>query len=90
MGIKYGTTLHAASLEGHQEVVKILLDKGADVNTQGGFYGDALQAASKGGHQEVIQILLDKGAKADVQHEYGSIEEEQVKAVRLSSYLAYT
>ena len=32
----------------------MLLDKGADVNTQGGDYSNALQAASLGGHQEVV------------------------------------
>ena len=31
---------------GHDKVVQILLDRGADVNAQGGFYGNALQAAS--------------------------------------------
>ena len=30
----------------HSEIVKILLEKGADVNAQGGKYGNALQAAS--------------------------------------------
>ena len=33
-------------LEGHEAVVRLLLDKGADVNAQGGEYGNALQAAS--------------------------------------------
>jgi hypothetical protein len=31
-------------------VVQMLLDKGAEVNAQGGFYGNALQAASRRGH----------------------------------------
>ncbi len=48
--IRYGTILHAALAGGHEKIVKILLDKGADVNTQGGEYSNALQAASSGGH----------------------------------------
>jgi ankyrin repeat protein len=32
--------------KGHEQVVKMLLDEGADVNAQGGEYGNALQAAS--------------------------------------------
>lgn len=40
----------------------MLLDRGADVNAQGGDYGNALQAASFQGYEEVVQILLNKGA----------------------------
>jgi len=41
-------------------VVKMLLDRGADINAQGWFYGSALQAASAGGHEKVVQMLRDK------------------------------
>ncbi|KAF4534640.1 uncharacterized protein LTHEOB_12918 [Lasiodiplodia theobromae] len=53
--------------------VQALLDKGADVNAQGGHYGNALQAASEGGHVQVVQILLKKGADVYAQGgEYGN------------------
>ena len=51
-----------ASEEGDETEVERLLDKGADVNAEGGEYGSALQAASQGGHEKVVQLLLDKGA----------------------------
>ncbi|KAK4119594.1 hypothetical protein N657DRAFT_537577, partial [Parathielavia appendiculata] len=57
----YGNALQAASARGHQEIVKLLLDKGAEVNKQGGYYGNALQAASARGHQDIVKLLLDKG-----------------------------
>jgi ankyrin repeat protein len=38
-----------------------LLDKGADVDAQGGDYGNALQAALDGGHKAVVRLLLEKG-----------------------------
>lgn len=56
------SALHWASSRGHHEIVEILLDKGADVNFQGGIYGTALCAASSRGHTSIVQILLDKGA----------------------------
>ncbi|CEO59613.1 Putative Pfs, NACHT and Ankyrin domain protein [Penicillium brasilianum] len=66
-GGQYGNALQAASLGGHEEVVKMLLDQGVDVNAQGGEYGNALQAASLGGHEEVVQMLLDQGADVNAQ-----------------------
>ncbi|SLM37709.1 ankyrin repeat domain containing protein [Lasallia pustulata] len=45
----------------------MLLDKGADVNAQGGRYGNALQAASERGNNKVVQMLLDKGADVNAQ-----------------------
>ncbi|KAF2186071.1 hypothetical protein K469DRAFT_707252 [Zopfia rhizophila CBS 207.26] len=54
--------LYLAAEHGHQKIVKLLLDKGADANAQGGVYGNALQAASFRGHEQVVKLLLDKGA----------------------------
>jgi ankyrin repeat protein len=68
-----GSVLIKHSHAGNEEVVQLLLDKGADVNAQGGEYGNALQAASWGGHKEVVQQLLDKGADVNAQGgEYGN------------------
>jgi hypothetical protein len=48
-------------------MVMLLLDKGADVNAQGGEYGNALKAASAGGYREVVTLLRDKGADVNAQ-----------------------
>ncbi|KAH7390279.1 ankyrin repeat-containing domain protein [Cadophora sp. MPI-SDFR-AT-0126] len=64
---RYDNALQAVSYRGHEQVVKLLLDKGADVNAQSGFYGNALQAASAGGHEQVVKLLLDKGANVNAQ-----------------------
>jgi hypothetical protein len=63
----YGNPLQVASYEGYEAVVGLLLEKGADVNTQGGHYGNALQAASFKGHEPVVRLLLEKGADVNAQ-----------------------
>lgn len=44
------------------EVVKWLLDAGADPNATGGKYYTALQAACYAGHLEIVDVLLKRGA----------------------------
>ncbi|KFZ15421.1 hypothetical protein V502_05625 [Pseudogymnoascus sp. VKM F-4520 (FW-2644)] len=72
LGGFYGNALQAASAGGHEQVVKLLLDKSADVNAQGGFYGNALQAASDEGHKQVVKLLLDKSADVNAQGRFYS------------------
>jgi hypothetical protein len=65
--------LYFASLTGLIESVRMLLEKGADVNAQGGHYGNALQAASARGHDQIVQRLLEKGADVNAQGgDYGN------------------
>ncbi|KAF6808110.1 Ankyrin repeat domain-containing protein 50-like protein 3, partial [Colletotrichum plurivorum] len=64
------TPLIWGSLEGRQNSVQTLLNKGADVNAQGGYYGNALQAASSGGHGNIVQMLLERGADVNAQGGY--------------------
>ena len=57
----------------HDKTVQMLLDRGADVNAQGGQYGNALQAALYRGHDKTVQMLLDRGADVNAQGgEYGN------------------
>ncbi|KAJ7789811.1 hypothetical protein B0H14DRAFT_2535914 [Mycena olivaceomarginata] len=59
--------LTVAAYYGYQKMCQLLLNKGADVNAQGGFYGNAFQAAANGSHDKIVQVLLDKGADVNVQ-----------------------
>jgi ankyrin repeat protein len=59
-----------ASLRGHYETVRILLENGPDVNAKGGYCDNALYAASQGGHLEVVQLLLENGADVNAQGGY--------------------
>ncbi|KAF2652559.1 HET-domain-containing protein, partial [Lophiostoma macrostomum CBS 122681] len=61
------TPLYYAALLGLSTITRLLLDKGAEVNAQGGHFGNALQAASSMGHKQVVKMLLDKGAEVNAQ-----------------------
>ncbi len=63
------TLLILASQEGHTEVVKLLIDYGADVNGLNG--NTALIAASYNGHKDVVQLLLRYGANVNAVNNHG-------------------
>ena len=44
----------SASRNGYEKVVQLLLEKGAEINAQGGQFGNALQAASYGRHDKIV------------------------------------
>ncbi|KAJ7671899.1 ankyrin repeat-containing domain protein [Mycena olivaceomarginata] len=56
---QYSKALTAASSSGHIAVVRLLLEKGADINPDG---IPVLQTASSSGQLDVVQILLNSGA----------------------------
>ncbi|KAF2679335.1 hypothetical protein K458DRAFT_347022, partial [Lentithecium fluviatile CBS 122367] len=61
---------HAVTVQGdngHCRTVTLLVEKGADVNAQGGQYGNALQAASAKGHEPIAKLLVEKGADVNAQ-----------------------
>jgi ankyrin repeat protein len=54
------TTLHWALSEGHAELVRVLLEHGADVNVQDKIGSTPFQMATSMRYVEVIRILLDR------------------------------
>lgn len=46
-------------------MVRLLIEKGAEVNAQGDKYGNALQAVSWRGDKQVVRLLIEKGAEVN-------------------------
>lgn len=61
------STLHTAAFGGHLEIVKLLLDNGAefDQRSEGTKAMTALHTAAYNGHTEVVRLLLEKGIAVD-------------------------
>ncbi|EXF84400.1 hypothetical protein CFIO01_02715 [Colletotrichum fioriniae PJ7] len=68
------TPLLIACESGHSEIVRMLLDKGANIDASGIKRATALIAASLNGSAEIVQMLLDKGADVNFLNddEYGT------------------
>ena len=89
------TALHLAAMKGHPEVVKLLLEEGADKDaatveghiTVGG--QKALHLAAEHGCTEVVKLLLEAGADKDAVDLQGktaldlAIETRHLEVVRL-------
>jgi ankyrin repeat protein len=56
------SALHEACQFGHEAIVKLLLDHGADVAAPGNTYGTALVAACVGGNLGIVNMLLARNA----------------------------
>ena len=60
-----------ASERGHLDIVKCLIEKGADVNAKDEDEETALHLASEEGHLEIVQYLIEKGADINAKDCYG-------------------
>lgn len=67
----YDSALYAASYGGHEQVVKLLLDKVTDINVQDGECGTALQVAVLTCSIPIVRLLLDRGADPTVRDNHG-------------------
>ncbi|KAI1283217.1 Ankyrin repeat domain-containing protein 49 [Halotydeus destructor] len=80
------TPLHRASYNGHLEVAKLLIDRGANVKSKTNNGWTPLHSASKWAHCQLASLLLDNGAKADCVTDNGSTPlhlacEQKTKAI---------
>jgi len=64
-------SLLRAAFRGDWEALKLLLDRGADVNAGDYHRFTVLMLAARRGRLEVVKLLLDKGADANAQSRFG-------------------
>jgi ankyrin repeat protein len=63
--------LHYAAANGHDDVVKLLLDHSAYIDAGSPNGTTPLMMAARGGHVSTIQLLLDSGADPSVKNQIG-------------------
>lgn len=83
---RYGmTALFPAAERGHIEVVKLLVERGANVNAQDRFYNATPITWALGkGHVEIVQLLLEKGAQNSARVLNLGVEKAHIGLVRAS------
>ena len=57
------TPLTCAAQQGHAEIVRLLLDSGADISAKDDSHLTALQWAQEKGHDDVVSMLKGAGAE---------------------------
>ncbi|RDW57753.1 hypothetical protein BP5796_12554 [Coleophoma crateriformis] len=65
------TALFWAVEKGHKAVVKLLLEKGADLETKDQYGRTPLSWAAANGYEAIVQLLLEKGADLDTKDHDG-------------------
>ncbi len=85
------TALMNAAIEGHSDIVQVLLNRDADVNMKDDGGWTALMRAAQGGpttikedHNAIVRLLLAKGADVNVRSTNG------MTALHLAEYHGHT
>ncbi|KAK1764670.1 hypothetical protein QBC33DRAFT_546789 [Phialemonium atrogriseum] len=55
----------------HEAIVKLLLEKGADIETKDEYGRTPLSLAARNGHEAMVKLLLEKGADTETKDKYG-------------------
>ncbi len=87
--INKNSLLLEASFWGHFEIVKFLVENGANINYKNYYGNSALMCASENNELEIIHFLLENGADINIKNDYnetpliGSIMGNKLDAMKL-------
>lgn len=76
------SALGIAAMNGHTEIAKLLIDKGADVNFQANNGNTALMLAAQAGHADIAKLLIEKGANVNAKTMWGQTALSLAQAYR--------
>lgn len=65
------SALRGAAMNGHSEVVRMLLDNGAKIDVRSGGARTALMGSVMNRHSEVAKLLVARGASLDIMNDFG-------------------
>ena len=57
---------YKAAARGHEDIARLLLATGADMNKKGGIFGLMVWTASQNGRETIAQLLLEAGTLLEV------------------------
>jgi len=60
-----------AAIDGHKQLIELLLRRGAEIDKQNGKGGTALMGAAQEGHERAVELLLQRGAEVNKQNSDG-------------------
>lgn len=65
------TPLHYAAASGHNDIVRLLLDRSAYIDAESPNKTTPMMMAARGGHIMTVKLLLDEGADATLRNDLG-------------------
>ena len=71
-GVSGITLLMGAAFNGHERVVELLLQHGAEINLQRSDGWTALVIAASNGHERLVELLMQHGAEVNLQDSDGA------------------
>ena len=64
------TPLMKAAMHGHVDIVRFLLDRGANIDNRSDIDDTALHYAAYYGHDEIVKLLIERGANLHVRDDH--------------------